>query len=409
LGHLSSQPPYWRGTYGRGTIPQTSPLTLESIPFGIRETLGETIRALAIRAEDKGLELIFRVAPDVPCVVVADPNRLQQILINLIGNAIKFTAWGEVSVSISRLPGDETGALLFEVRDTSIGIAEAQREYIFEAFAQGDGSITRQHGGTGLGLSISLQLVRMMGGTLCVESTPGVGSNFRFTARIGRPDGASQSDVARPDLQGLPVLVVDGSQTNRELLAELLDNWGGRPSLADGIATALRYLERAHAEGHPFRLLFLDARLPESDVGDFVVAAGSHRGLAGEIVAMTGSRELSQKQEFFRSHGITLQLPKPVLTERLAEVLRTALSGHVPAAAPVPLCASLPPVAKTQSLRILVAEDNLTNQKLIQRLLTNWGHQPKIAVNGQVAVDLWERETFDLILMDLEMPVMGGV
>jgi CheY-like chemotaxis protein len=197
---------------------------------------------------------------------------------------------------------------------------------------------------------------------------------------------------------------VDDNQTSRNLLAELLLNWGARPSVADGSESAARLLGRAATEGRPFRLLLLDAGLPVSPA-----LPRDHPGLAGEIVAMMGSRELSQKQEAFRALGITLQLTKPVLPEPLLEALRTALSGKAPSASVPHLSQSPPPAAPRQALRILIAEDNLTNQILIQRILSNWGHQSHIAANGQEAVALWERESFDLILMDLEMPVMGGI
>ena len=198
--------------------------------------------------------------------------------------------------------------------------------------------------------------------------------------------------------------MVDDNQTSRNLLAELLLNWGARPSVADGSESAARLLGRAATEGRPFRLLLLDAGLPVSPA-----LPRDHPGLAGEIVAMMGSRELSQKQEAFRALGITLQLTKPVLPEPLLEALRTALSGKAPSASVPHLSQSPPPAAPRQALRILIAEDNLTNQILIQRILSNWGHQSHIAANGQEAVALWERESFDLILMDLEMPVMGGI
>ncbi|MCX6630785.1 MAG: response regulator, partial [Candidatus Solibacter sp.] len=237
----------------------------------------------------------------------------------------------------------------------------------------------------------------------------GVGSAFRFTAEIELPGDGCESDVTAPELHGVRILVVDDNRTNRDLFAELLQAWGARPSLADGSDSATTLLEQAFVEGRPFRFLLLDAGLPGSAAFHLASTARSHPGLAGETVTMMGSRELSQKQEHFRALGVALQLTRPVLPGPLLDALRQALSGEVPSASVSQLTESRPPVAPAQALRILIAEDNLTNQTLITRVLSKWGHEPQIAANGQEAVDLWGREAFDLILMDLEMPVMGGV
>ena len=383
-------------------------LTLDPVRFPIRETLGETVRSLAIRAEDKGLELMFRVAPDVPSLILGDPNRLRQILINLIGNAIKFTTKGEVLVSIARSAASDGPALLFEVTDTGIGIPAERQEYIFEAFAQADGSMTRVHGGTGLGLAISTQLVRMMGGVLTVESTLGAGSTFRFTAGAGIPDEPPAAPAGPPELRGLSILVVDQNKSNRDVCGEMLRHWSALPSLADGPEAATGLLQSAAAQCRPFRLMILDAGLPNAGAFRLAAAARSHAGLAGEIVILMGSRQLSQKQHIFRSLGITRLLTKPLLSKALMETLLQALSVQPPRN-PAPREEMPPnPVTNSKNLRILVAEDNVTNQTLIERILSKWGHRPHIAANGREAVDVCAREAFDLVLMDLEMPVMGG-
>ncbi len=297
---------------------------LDSIPFRIRDVLGDTVRILAIRAEEKGLELIFRVAPDVPALVAGDPNRLRQILSNLIGNAVKFTTAGEVVVSVERCAGRQEGTLAFEVRDTGIGIPAAQQEHIFEAFVQADGSITRQHGGTGLGLAISSQLVGMMGGHLDVVSAAGEGSAFRFTGRFELLHEESQAALD-PAMRGVPILVVEDNQTSRALIAELLRTWEAVPVLAEGSEAAAALLEKASAEGHPFRLLLLDGSLPGDAAFRLAAAASRHPGLAGEIVVMLGALELPQKSSVFRSQNISLQLTKPVLTGPLQDIVRKAL------------------------------------------------------------------------------------
>ncbi|MEO8372239.1 MAG: ATP-binding protein, partial [Candidatus Solibacter sp.] len=384
-------------------------LALVPVRFDPRATLGETMRTLAIRAEDKGLELMFRVAPDVPAAVVADPHRLRQILINLTGNAIKFTSQGEVSVSVSNGPRGAPPALCFEVRDTGIGIPAKQQAYIFESFAQGDSSITREYGGTGLGLTISSQLVMMMGGRLEVESAAGRGSIFRFSVGIHFPGGEPAPNPAVPEFAGLRVLVIDDNASNLGLCAEMLAGWGARTVLAPDCDAATAQLNQASAQNLPFRAVLVDAGATTPEVLRFLITAHPHPGLNGEIIAMLGSRTRSESREALHAHGATYHVTKPLLARALRDVLRLALAGET-----APVDAPSTPEAENASslspgLSILVAEDNPTNQVLTSKLLGKWGHLPRMAANGQEALDLWAAEHFDLVLMDLEMPVMGGV
>jgi PAS domain S-box-containing protein len=392
-------------------------LDLDAVPFQLRDSLGDTMRTLALRAHKKGLELACHVLPDVPDGLVGDPNRLRQIIVNLVGNAIKFTDQGEVVVRVSR--EDDKAAqepavplspgylvtLSFEIRDTGIGIAREKQEAIFAPFVQADGSTTRKYGGTGLGLAIASRLVQLMGGRIGLQSEPGRGSIFRFTAQLGLHDHAPPVGPRPKDLEGVPVLVVDDNATNRRILEEMLGNWHMRPTAVASGAAALAELGRAAAAGRPYPLVLLDALMPEMD--GFALAEEIKRRpeLAQTTLLMLSSAEGSTARA--RELPIAACVMKPVKQSDLFDAVVTCLGislrrhGVGDAAAPQ---AGMPP----RSLHILLAEDNAVNQRLMVRLLEKRGHRVTIATNGREALAALERDRFDLALMDVQMPEIDG-
>jgi signal transduction histidine kinase/CheY-like chemotaxis protein len=389
-------------------------LALEQEGFALRDSLGDTLKALAFRAHDKGLELAFQVGPEVPDSVVGDRGRLRQVLINLVGNAIKFTEQGEVTVlvGLEALDGDDL-LLRFSVTDTGIGIPGSKLQVIFGAFIQADGSTSRRYGGTGLGLSIASRLVGLMGGTLSVESEVGKGSTFHFTIRLGRdrrsvPRAASPAPVDPAELKGLPVLVVDDHPTNRRILQETLTQWGMCPTLADGGRSALEAIERAHVEGPRFRLVLLDANMPDLDGFTLAARIRQHPDLAEATIMMLSSADQLGDAARCRELGIHRYLTKPVKQSELLEAILTQLgsvrSGGRPPAASAPRWRE-----GSRALRILVAEDNAVNQRMILRTLEKRGHSVILAENGQRALEALERGGFDVILMDVQMPAMSGL
>ena len=385
-------------------------LELEPVPFGLRDTLAEILKTLAPLAHAKGLELAYEVRPDVPDDVVGDTGRLGQILINLVGNAIKFTERGEVAVRVdAEMITPDTVALRVAVQDTGVGIAPDKRELIFDAFAQADASTTRRFGGTGLGLAICRRLVEQMGGRLWLDSEMGQGSTFHFTVLLQR----AQEPVPRPvaasldALRGLPVLAVDDNATNRRLLEATLTSWGVAASIVADGQSALAALERARAAECAFRLVLLDARMPDLD--GFAVAESIRREptLAGVTVMMLTSDVLSGDLARCRQLGIARHLVKPLAPSDLLIALLRAVGQTIePTAAPP----AEPGVeAPSRRLHVLVAEDNAVNQLLIVRLLEKLGHVAVLASNGQEAVDAYERHSFDRALMDVQMPVVDGL
>jgi PAS domain S-box-containing protein len=425
-------------------------LQLEAVEFSLRDSLGDTMKALAVRAQQKGLELACHIQPDVPDALTGDPTRLRQVIVNLVGNAIKFTEKGEVVVGVKseiRNPKSEGNAksqeenskreedisdigtsdsvfpsdfgfrdsgfvdgvtLHFEVRDTGIGIPKEKQQAIFEAFTQADASTTRHYGGTGLGLTISSRLVEMMGGRLWVESDPGRGSTFHFTARLGPAQAAAASRaVSRPaSLQDLPVLVVDDNDTNRRILHEMLSNWRMRPTAVAGAADALEALRRAAAAGEPFALVVLDAMMPEVDGFTLARQIRESPDLAGAVLLMLSSAGRSEDAARCRQLGIALYLTKPVKQSELLDAILTA--RHEAAGGADDHARAEAPPANTRRLRVLLAEDNVVNQRLAVKLLEKAGHAVTVAGSGREAVEAVEREPFDLVLMDVQMPDMGG-
>jgi two-component system sensor histidine kinase/response regulator len=385
-------------------------LDLESIDFSLRDSLESKMKTLAVRAHKKGLELACHISPDVPDRLAGDPGRLCQIVINLAGNAIKFTEQGEVLVDVARESQTEDEVCLHvAVTDTGIGIPPEKQRLIFEAFSQADSSTTRRYGGSGLGLAISSQLVTIMGGSIWVESEVGKGSTFHFTTRFGLQTGVVPKPAIEPvDVKGLPVLVVDDNATNRRILEEMLTNWSMKPVVVDGGQAALAEMRRAADSGEPFPLILLDAMMPEMDGFDLAAQVKQYPELAGATIMMLSSAGQRNDAARCRELGITAYLTKPIkqsdLLDAIVPVLHTpSATTRVPALKPQP---SLP--ANQHRLHILLVEDNAVNQRLAVRILEKQGHTVVVAGNGKEALAVLEREAFDLVLMDVQMPEMDG-
>ena len=391
-------------------------LELEVVAFSLRATVANALKPLALRAHQKGLEMISDIDPHVPPGVVGDPVRLQQILTNLVGNAIKFTERGHVLVSVQESVRVEGSTKLhFSVTDTGIGIPREKHAAIFEAFRQADGSTTRRFGGTGLGLTISATLVRLMGGRLWVESEPGSGSTFHFTVAL---DVGDVSETERPErpFEGLAVLIADDNEINRRILMDQLARWQMRPTAADGGRAAIDALAAAAQAGRPFGLVVLDANMPEVD--GFAVAAEIRRRpeLASATIMMLTSSRTHGDQSRCSALGIAEYLIKPVFPADLNAAIHRVLGAKgavgVPVALPVTAAASTGTFARTsieRPARVLVVEDNIVNQRVAVGLLTRRGHTVTVASDGRECLAALERERFDLVLMDLQMPIMGGL
>ena len=386
-------------------------LDLDAREFALGQVLGDTMSTLAARAHGKGLELALRIAPDTPDLLVGDAGRIRQVLVNLVGNAIKFTEHGEVIVDVAEESrADDHVVLHFSVRDTGLGIAADKHQRIFDAFAQADSSTTRQYGGTGLGLTISAKLVGMMGGQIRLDSEEAKGSAFHFTVKLGRSlrlENVLRSATA-DTMENLEVLVVDDNATNRLILREMLTRWGMRPETADGGPQALRLLTEAAEAGRRFPLILLDANMPGMDGFALVGRIREEPGLADAAFVMLTSSGRRADHERCRALGIATYVTKPIREKELYAAVTEALgSGKVPVPE-VPAVVATTDGPALRSLRILLAEDNVVNQQIVIAFLKRRGHAISVALNGQVAVELSGREPFNLILMDVQMPVMGG-
>jgi PAS domain S-box-containing protein len=390
-------------------------IDLEVLDFNLRDCLEGTLKTLSLRADEKGLELLCEVAPEVPELIRGDSNRLRQVLINLIGNAIKFTHEGEVVLKV-QLDATEGGdrILQFIVSDTGIGIPAEKQALIFEPFSQADTTTTRKYGGTGLGLTISSRLVEMMGGRIWVESQVGRGTQFHFTVRVGVADTREieVGKAAPPELlRDVKVLVVDDNRTNRRILEGMLKRWEMKPISVEGGEEALTQLSTARAAGEPFGLILTDMHMPNMDGFSLVERIRQRPELSTATIMMLTSAGHRGDAARCQELGVAAYLLKPIRQSELREAIARVLGakeqkGAIPLITRYSLQDARDP---TTSLRVLLAEDNAVNQRLTVRLLEKRGHKVMVAGNGREALEALEKETFDLVLMDVQMPEMDGL
>jgi two-component system, sensor histidine kinase and response regulator len=390
-------------------------IDLDVMDFDLRKSLETTLKTLALQAHDKGLELLSEVAPGVPQAVRGDPSRLRQILVNLVGNAIKFTGQGEVAVGVTRVQTGINECLLeFTISDTGIGIPPEKLELIFEPFTQADTSTTREYGGTGLGLTISTRLVAMMQGKIWVESETGRGTRFHFTARVGIADPqAVAADAIRPRevLRDVKVLIVDDNRTNRGILERMLRNWEMKSDSVEGGEEALEHLSRARAAGDPYMLILMDMHMPAMDGFELVERIRRNPKLATTTIMMLTSADHREDTSRCRKLGVLAFLVKPISQSELREAISRAL-GAKDQELETPLTKQVLPRDEHDSmgfLNVLLVEDNTVNQRLAARLLEKRGHRVVVAANGREALTALENGTFDLVLMDVQMPIMDGL
>jgi CheY-like chemotaxis protein/signal transduction histidine kinase len=411
---------------------ETGNLELEPEEFRLRDCIEDVMQAMAHRAHQKGLELACSIGSGVPDALIGDAGRLRQIVVNLVGNAAKFTEQGEILLEVNMIAACESRAadsihnpdgvwLQFSISDTGIGIKAEKQAHIFEPFTQGDGSMTRKHGGTGLGLTISEKLVSLMGGRIWLESEVGKGSTFHFTAHFIRQPASTQSLVEGPqaDLAGLRVLIADGNATSRRILESKFAAWGADPIVSESGGDALARLREMQQGDHPISLALIDSRLPGLGTDSLLISLRDLPEYADLRVIVIGRPVQGDKLEHFGPYGVSACLCKPVRQTQLLDAIRNARSlsegGRV--VSPVPalpakattVSAAADSGEKTNGRRILLVEDNPTNQRLVVRLLEKYGHQVVVAPNGLEGVKAYQRERFDLVLMDVQMPVMNGL
>jgi len=390
-------------------------LELEAIDFDLSESLCSTVKTLAMGAREKALELLFEIKPNVPDALIGDPTRLWQVIINLVGNAVKFTRKGEILVLVqAETRSTEDVTLRFTVSDTGIGIAPEAQQAIFAPFVQADNSMTRKFGGTGLGLAICARLVEMMGGRIWVESEVGKGTKFHFTARFGlQPAPSGRIHPPPAQLEGLRVLVVDDNATSRRLLCSQLSNWRMQPTAVDSGAAGLALLNDGARSKEPFQLLLVDVKMPEMDGFMFLesIKWDPRRDRPAILVLSSADRN----EDLLRSGqlGAAACVMKPIRPTELLESIEMALqfsrekTGDLRPQPLLPQSTVLKPSGRT--LRVLVTDDNPVNQLLAVRILEKAGHSTAVADNGQEALKALERERFDLVLMDVQMPVLNGL
>jgi len=388
---------------------------LETEPFNLRDCLDLTLKTLALRADEKNLELLCDVATEVPSTVLGDAQRLRQIIVNLVGNAIKFTEVGEISLIVAVEERYQHGSLLrFTVADTGIGIPAGKLQHIFEPFSQADASTTRRYGGTGLGLTISSRLIGVMGGTIEVSSEPGRGSSFSFTAIFSdAEDVLTPADIplALEAMAGLHVLIVDDNATNRRVLDRMVVRWKMRPDCVEGSKEAMEALVQAQRSGDPFGLILTDMHMPVTDGFGLVEQIRAVPDLVAPIIMMLTSGGHNRDAIRCQQLGVDGYLLKPIRESELREAICRTVKLQRPEQVIAVAAPSSEPIEDVprKRLNILVAEDNLVNQKLVRRLLEKRDHEVTLAADGTEVLDLLAKHTFDLILMDVQMPVMDGV
>jgi two-component system sensor histidine kinase/response regulator len=386
-------------------------LKLEKAPFNLRSTIELAVDMVALRAHRKGLELLCHIPPQVPADLIGDAGRLRQILVNLLGNAVKFTTLGEIAVAVEAGTGNgKEVELHFSVRDTGIGIPDDKHDTIFEAFHQADGSTTRKYGGTGLGLTISQQLVNLMGGRIWMESVPDVGSTFHFNVRLARQSPVEKTTITPavlPDARGTRALVVDDNATSRSILRELLSNWDIEVTEAEDGLAGLYELEKARESSHIFHLIFLDKAMPGIDGFDIAGQFLDDPAFKSGIVMMLSSDSIHDDVPRCLELGISTHLVKPVKQTTLLDTVITAL-GKIPEV-PSETTQNVDISASGPGSRILLAEDNAAAQLIARKRLENQRHEVRVAGNGFEVLQILQEGRFDLILMDVEMPGMNGL
>jgi len=387
-------------------------IEIVNIEFNLYEALGDMVSALAVQAHNKGLELAYQIAPEIPHRVIGDPGRLRQVLLNLISNAIKFTEKGEVVITlITKQQTEDDAIFLFTVKDTGIGIPEDKQKQIFEAFTQADGTITRKFGGTGLGLTISAQLVELMGGEIGVESQPGKGSQFHFTARLGLQKGPEQIliPVEAENLAGLRILIVDDNSTNRAILDNVLKNWRMQPiSLASG-KEALDYLKKAPRKGEKIAMVILDSQMPGMDGFTLAEQIKQIPSLPQPTLMMLTSAGVRGDAARCKNLGISAYLTKPIKQSELFNAIVYVLGESLDKKGPPSLITKYVIKESRERFQVLVAEDNAINQKMVENILKKQGHTVVLAGDGDEALKEWKKKHFDLILMDVQMPGKDGL
>jgi signal transduction histidine kinase/CheY-like chemotaxis protein len=383
---------------------------LDSVAFHLPGLVKDVLRSFAFPAHQKGLELAVHIAPDVPADLIGDPIRLSQVLINLVGNAIKFTEHGEVYVDVSlEAVTNGRARLQFSIRDTGIGIALDQQGALFQEFQQAHTSGNRLYGGTGLGLAVSKCIVTLMGGAIGLKSVPGEGTTITFHAHF---DVSPRSPAASPipseeDLHGTRTLIIDDNATNRRILSELARQWKMEPQVCDSGESGLAELSRAAYAGTPYRLVLLDEQMPGIDGLAVLERIRGNPLLRGAVVMMLTSCDQVTSAARCRQLGVETYLIKPISSSDLLGSIRLAVGAQTPAAAEAPVAAGI--AASSLSLRILLAEDNLVNQRVAMTMLSKMGHGITLATNGLEALEQWRQSDFDLILMDVQMPEMTGL
>lgn len=400
-------------------------LELDPRPFSLRENVGDTLKSLAVRAHRGKIEVACHIETDVPEFITGDAGRLRQVVINLVGNAIKFTEEGEVIVDVanctadfgagslwdesqSNVSLDDSLWLHFQVKDTGVGIADDKLQRIFEAFEQADTSMTRRYEGTGLGLAISSRLVELMGGRIWVESELDRGSTFHFTAHfVPAPEAfLNRADQPTASLDGKRILVVDDNATNCRILEEILRNWLTRPTVVNGADAAIKALEEAQAAGQPFDLLLTDANMPDTDGFTLVEQLRNRGDLSAPVIMMLTSSGRPGDTAQCEKLRISNYLMKPIKQSELFDAIVESLD--VTCATDESSSAETGPRPHSRKLNILLAEDSIVNQRLAIALLEKWGHEVTVASTGKQAVETWRRGGFEAILMDIQMPEMDG-
>jgi CheY-like chemotaxis protein/nitrogen-specific signal transduction histidine kinase len=387
-------------------------LDLEAIDFNLRSTLELAVDTLAVKAHEKGLELASHIKAEVPEILIGDPGRLRQILVNLVGNAVKFTETGEIVVSCRVDSRDDSAAVLhLTVSDTGIGIPEEKLDAIFNSFSQADGSTTRRYGGTGLGLSISRHLVEKMDGRIWVESRYGQGSAFHFTIKcdVQAEKKRLSVDTASVDLKNKRLLIVDDNATNRKILHDILGNWGVAHSEAADAASALAEMKKAEQTGKPYDVVLTDGQMPGMDGFELSRRVKENSLLTDTIVIMLTSMGLRGDIARCKKLGLSGYLVKPVKQSELLDAILLVLAGKgIEDRRGIVTQHTIREERYQRRLKILLAEDNYINQRVVVRILEKEGHGVTVADNGQKAVDLLESNVFDLVLMDVQMPEMDG-